>query len=131
MDYYIATGLDNMPAHNDLRDKLNALGHHITYDWTEHGPAFQHGLKHLSRVASLEVTGVADAELFVLLWKGGRGTHVELGIAIAHGALVAIITDVEDHHQSTRDTCAFYHYPGNHLFHTVDEFLSWLKKNRL
>lgn len=127
MDFYIATKLDNDAAHNRLRDQLVALGHKITYDWTVHGPAFSKGLDEVRRVAKAETQGVMRADFVVMLWPGGRGTHVELGMGLALGKLCYIITPVEEHHQAHKETCAFYHYPCAVLCHTVEEFLAKLE----
>jgi len=111
MRYYIASKLENHAAHNRLRDTLNALGHEITYDWTHHGPVYSHGLERVREVAEHETNGVLTADFVVVLWPGGRGTHVELGMAIAAAKPVNLISDVEGHHQATTETCAFYHHP--------------------
>ena len=111
MKYYIATKLENHAEHNRVRDILNALGHEITYDWTKHGPVYRSGLGRIREVAELETRGVLDSDFVVVLWPSGRGTHVELGMAIAAGKPVVFISDMEAHHQATQETCAFYHHP--------------------
>lgn len=111
MKYYIATKLENHRTHNRVRDHLTALGHEITYDWTPHGPVFRSGLDRVREVAELETRGVLDADFVVVLWPSGRGTHVELGMAIAANKPVIFISDVEAHHEATTETCAFYHHP--------------------
>ena len=111
MKYYIASKLENHAEHNRVRDALNALGHEITYDWTPHGPVYGSGLARVREVAELETRGVLDADFVVVLWPGGRGTHVELGMAIAAGKRVVFISADERHHQATTETCAFYHHP--------------------
>jgi len=111
MKYYIATKLENHAEHNKLRDVLNNRGHQITYDWTYHGPVYSHGLERVREVAQLEINGVLDADVVVVLWPGGRGTHVEMGIALAQQKPVIFVSDVEAHHQATTETCAFYHAP--------------------
>lgn len=111
MKYYIASKLENHPAHNLLRDALAVHGHEITYDWTVHGPVYRSGLARVREVAVDETKGVLDADFVVVLWPGGRGTHVELGMAIAAGKPVIFVSDVEAHHEATTETCAFYHHP--------------------
>lgn len=123
MKYYIATKLENHAEHNWLRDKLNLLGHECTYDWTTHGPVYSKGLQVIEEVAQLEHQGVADADTVIMLWPGGRGTHVELGMAIALGKRCVIISDVEAHHAATLETCAFYHHPRVSMHKTVAEYL--------
>jgi nucleoside 2-deoxyribosyltransferase len=123
MKYYIATKLENHKAHNALRDRLNKKGHECTYDWTHHGPVYSHGLQRVEEVAQLEHEGVANADTVIMLWPGGRGTHVELGMGIALGKQCIIISDVDAHHEATTETCAFYHHPHVTMFKTVAEYL--------
>lgn len=111
MRYYIATGLANHAAHNELRDALNALGHEITYDWTALGPVWSHGLEVIQKVALAERDGVEAADVVIALLPGGRGTHVEIGIAI--GQRIPIIFHAPDDSMfgEKPGTCAFYHAP--------------------
>lgn len=127
MKYYIATKLENHAAHNDLRDALASMGHTITYDWTVHGPVYLQGIERIREVAQLEHQGVADADMVIMLWPGGRGTHVELGMAISLGKHCVLISRVKDHHLATPETCAFYHHPKVERFLTTSGFLLSIK----
>lgn len=121
MKYYIASKLENHAEHNRVRDILNALGHELTYDWTHHGPVYRSGLNKVSEIALEETNGVRNADFVVVLWPGGRGTHVEMGIAIGMDKEVVFISDNEAHHTATEETCAFYHYPRVRRFRNMDE----------
>lgn len=110
MKYYIATRLENHAAHNVVRDAMAAEGHEITYDWTTHGPVWRDGLMRIREVAHAETQGVLDADLVIVLLPGGRGTHVELGIAIAAGKRVLLHSENGDPFGATPETCAFYHH---------------------
>lgn len=111
MRYYIATRLENHENHNALRDLLAAHGHEITYDWTAHGPVWQEGTDRIREVAELEAKGVLEADLVIVLLPGGRGTHVELGMAIAAGRKVLLQSPHRQLLGATPETCAFYHHP--------------------
>jgi nucleoside 2-deoxyribosyltransferase len=97
--YYIATRLENHQQHNEVRDHLLSLGHRITYDWTK-------------QVALFERRGVEEADYVVVLLPGGRGTHVELGIALATGKRVVIWSADSRVAEAVPETCAFYHDPS-------------------
>lgn len=111
MKYYIATKLENHEEHNRVRDMLSELGHEITYDWTFHGSVWRDGLERCRKVAILETQGVVSADVVIVLWPGGRGTHAELGIAIGANIPVVFVSSNPDHHCATPETCAFYHHP--------------------
>lgn len=110
MKYYIATSLQNVSAHNKVRDALAAHGHEITYDWTVHGPVWGSGLLKLREVAQSEIAGVERADFVVVLLPGGRGTHVELGAAIALKKVCVIHSETFQPLAADPSTCAFYHF---------------------
>lgn len=111
MKFYIATKLENDADHNLLRDYLVGRGHSITYDWTKHGSVKETSLERITEVAVLEFNGVRDADFVVVIWPGGRGTHVELGMAIALCKKIFFYSPCPEHHEATGETCAFYHHP--------------------
>ena len=79
MNYYIATSLSRMTAHNVVRDALKKCGHEISYDWTLHGSVKSVSKERLREVAELELDGISKADFVVVLLPGGNGTHLELG----------------------------------------------------
>lgn len=107
--FYIATRLERHQAHNLVRDQLTARGWECSYDWTVHGSVKNTTTQVIERVCEAEIAGVESADLVIVLLPGGRGTHVELGIAI--GARVPVILHALDRamFQPTEETCAFYH----------------------
>jgi hypothetical protein len=111
MKFYIATTLTNADAHNRLRDFLTSEGHAITYDWTAHGPVWNQGEDRIAAVAAAELQGVADADFVCVLLPGGRGTHTEMGAALALGKPVLLQVESEEDLEGPA-TCAFYHHPG-------------------
>lgn len=109
--YYIATKLENHSQHKEARKILDALGHTITHDWTHRGAVYMQGLERIREVAKVETDGVLSADFIVVLWPGGMGTHVEMGIAIGAHKPIIFVSDNEAHHEATTETCAFYHHP--------------------
>ena len=83
MKFYIASKLENFEQVQYLRDRLKEQGWTHTYDWTQHGSVKTVCTKILKEVAEKEFQGVADADVVIVLTPQGRGTHVELGIALA------------------------------------------------
>lgn len=110
MNLYIASGLDNAPSVRALRDLLQTWGHTITYDWTVHGSVQHEGLARIQAVALNELHGVYQADALVVLLPGGRGTHTEMGAALALHKPVYLLGGPEDRAPGGR-TCAFYHHP--------------------
>lgn len=104
---YIASSLENAAAVRRLRDLLVWQGHTVTYDWTEHGSVQSEGPERIAAVAAAEEAGVRAAELLIALLPGGRGTHVEIGIAL--GARVPVVLHGVDAYDRE---CAFYRSNG-------------------
>jgi len=103
----------------ELHDHLLAAGWEITYDWTVHGSVRGPDVsrEQVADVADREVDGVLLAQVVVVLLPGGRGAHVELGVALAcaigDGNRVVIWSSTPDvDFGTTEATSAFYHHPG-------------------
>jgi nucleoside 2-deoxyribosyltransferase len=129
MNFYIATKLNRSNEHNELRDILLNNGHSITYDWTTHCSVKNDGEDILSTVSDLELNGVKDADLVIVLLPGGRGTHCEIGIAL--GANIPVILHSEGGRlfQSNDDTCVFYWSTGVTQYKgTLNELASFILK---
>ncbi len=113
MKFYIATGLERIKEHNQLRDLLVAEGHEITYDWSLHGGSVKHvSIERLREVAERELLAVEEADILVVLLPGGKGTHTELGAAHAMNKPVIIHNHDSTPFELGDATCAFYHLPN-------------------
>jgi hypothetical protein len=123
MKFYIATSLKNVEQHNFVRDELIARGHKITYDWTLHGPVYVEGYARCGEVAQLELKGIADADIVIVLNKGSRGTHVELGAALALRKYIVFYSENEEDHLPTDRFCAFYAHPRVSHFRQIEEVI--------
>ncbi len=110
MKYYIATSTARAAAHNQVRDALNELGHEITYDWTSHGSVRETSQARLQEVAHAEFQAILDADFVVVLLPGGKGTHAELGFAIAAKKGVFIHSEDPAVFEPGSEVCAFYHH---------------------
>lgn len=100
--YYIATGLKNADAHAAARkvfeapqaDKPQLSSWHLTYNWTTGGKIEDDHLR--PSIAIAEIEAVKLAWLLLMLVPGGRGTHVELGAALAMGKTIIIVSPSEE-----------------------------------
>jgi nucleoside 2-deoxyribosyltransferase len=125
--FYIATRLENHAQHNRVRDELHARGYKITYDWTTHGPAWPQGMAYVREVMRQERKGVLDADFVVVLLPGGKGTHVELGIAIAKQIPVFLVTEDLSFLECLKGFCGFYVSDNVQHFKSVDDLLKTMK----
>ena len=106
--------MENRERVAELAAVLKSRGHELTYDWTEHGDVRREGEIVMSEVAFNELRAVRDAELLLVLLPGGKGTHTELGLAIATRSNKRIILWSETGEEFIADerTCAFYFHPS-------------------
>ena len=83
MKVYIASTLSNADEAQAVSEALALDGWETTYPWFSHGSVQAEGEERIREVAAAEIAGVLEADLVIVVLPGGRGTHVELGIALA------------------------------------------------
>lgn len=91
--FYLATALKNSAERNVIRDTLTSLGYVETYDWTVHGDIRKCGADAMTDTVMKEMDGIRRADFVVVMLPGGRGTHAEIGIAMALDRRTFIIGD--------------------------------------
>ena len=113
MKFYIASSFRNKKAVQELSARLTQHGGIHTYDWTQINRADTFEI--LREVGIRERNGVADSDLVLVMLPGGKGTHIELGMAIALGKRI-ILFDPEGEVMDLAATSTFYHLPGIEIF---------------
>lgn len=109
MKTYIATSIARVKDQQELANFLKGMGVSLTFDWTREGTLA--GKPH-PVVAHAEISGVVEADFVVVLLPGGRGTHAELGAALASGKTVFIhAADAVTLLGADTYTCVFYSHP--------------------
>jgi nucleoside 2-deoxyribosyltransferase len=78
--FYVATTLSNADQAKIAINRLSDFGHEVSYDWTTHGFA---PVEVRKEIAAKELQGVIDADVLFVIWPGGGGTHIEMGVAIS------------------------------------------------
>jgi nucleoside 2-deoxyribosyltransferase len=108
--FYLATRIDRNAEAAPLLHALKSQGWVRTFEWAddEIDPA------RYADTALRELAGVREADVVIVLLPGGRGTHVEIGAALALGKPVVL-------YAPDRDTltkpypCVFHYHPGVRL----------------
>lgn len=127
---YIATRLENHAKYGEVRNALKDIGIGITYDWTSHGPVWSSGAEKIREVAESEFRGVQDADFCIVILPGGRGTHCELGMALAFSKPIYILAEtpeIQHMQDATPETCAFYHDRLVIWTYTVPHLMNYCK----
>lgn len=120
--FYVATSLSNADQAKIVIRRLSDFGHQVSYDWTIHGKVSGH--EAMLDIAVKEINGVVTADFVVVLWPGGRGTHIEIGAALATNKPIFFITP-----QDFDADVSFYHHPNVVRFDSLDKAIEVIHKN--
>lgn len=108
LKFYVASSFQNINQVRTLTNRLTQMGWQLTYDWTLNERA--DSAEKLQRIGLLEKAAIEDSELVLIVLPGGKGTHVELGLAIA--GKKKILLYAPDHKiMDAEFSTTFYHLP--------------------
>lgn len=111
--FYVASSFRNMDAVKYVSKQLVHQGYIQTYDWTKNGRAREENtllLKDLKVIGLHEKNAVIESDFIVVILPGGKGTHIELGIALGLRKKIFLYSpDGAIDHVETTST--FYHLP--------------------
>ena len=109
MKFYIGSGFKNCELVNYYSKVLQENGWEHTYNWTKNinnNPTVEDLIKY----SKLEQNAIIDADVIIILLPAGRGTHIELGMALALNKKIFLCSASEDEF-SIENTVNFYHLP--------------------
>ena len=122
MKFYIGSGMKNSRLVQYYAGILKKNGWQQTYDWTVHVNQ-EVSARDICGYAEAEKQGIADSDAVILLLPAGRGSHVELGMALAWNKRIFLCTSSREDF-SIENTVAFYELPQIvRLIGTADENL--------
>jgi nucleoside 2-deoxyribosyltransferase len=124
--FYVASSFRNLEAVRYVANHLTSEGYIHTYDWTKNAKGKEEQtftFEDLEEIAQKEKNGVLEADLIVVLLPGGKGTHIELGIALGQGKRIFLYSPNEEVNDF-QTTSTFYHLAEvEKCFGTLDELL--------
>lgn len=106
--FYIASSFKNIDSVRYVSEILVNKGYVLTYDWTKNERASS--LDALIEIGQRELTGVKDEDFLIVLQPAGKGSHIELGIALGQGKTIFLYSP-EKEIEDLKTTCTFYHLP--------------------
>ncbi len=98
MKFFVSGKIGYVGGAREAMGALIDAGHEITFDWTRlpHLKPYDDNAAECHLSAIVDCRGVKDADVFVLLpHDRGIGMYVELGMAIAFGIPIRIVTKAE------------------------------------
>lgn len=127
MKFYIGSGFKNCELVNYYSKILELNGWRHTYNWAKNINNNEK-IEDLIEYSKLEKKGIIDADVVIILLPAGRGTHIELGMALALNKKVFLCTDNKEEF-SIQNTVNFYQLPNIvRLVGTADENLKEILK---
>ncbi|MGM0751558.1 MAG: nucleoside 2-deoxyribosyltransferase [Bacillota bacterium] len=124
MKFYIGSSFKNIDQVRDVSDRLKRKGYTHTYDWTQNNRAST--VEELKQIGEKEMQAIIESDVILVLLPGGKGSHVELGIALGLNKRVILFSPNNEVHDFAQTT-TFYHLSevevctGN-----VDELLEYV-----
>jgi nucleoside 2-deoxyribosyltransferase len=106
MKFYIASSLINIENVRQVAENLKARGFQHTCDWTTNSNI--DSITKLRKIGEEEVSGVLAADAVIVMIPAGKGSHVELGIALGAGKKIHLYSSTNELNE-IKNTCSFYH----------------------
>ena len=126
MKFYIASSLKNIDQVRDVSKRLKNKGFIHTYDWTVNENVTT--LEELRVIGEKEKNAIIEADVVVVLLPAGKGSHIELGIAIGNGKKIYLYSPNKEI-DNIETTSTFYHLPEiEKCIGTIDELVEIIDK---
>lgn len=110
MKFYIGSGFKNCDLVNYYSKALERRGWKHTYNWAKDIKSDE-TIEDLIEYAELEKKGIIDSDVVIILLPAGRGTHIELGMALALNKKIYLCSsDGKDF--EIENTVNFYQLPN-------------------
>lgn len=127
MKFYIGSGLKNAKLVNEFSEKLQEIGWKHTYNWTENVKGNE-TIEDLIEYATVEQKAIKESDVVIIILPAGRGTHTELGMAIALNKKVYLYSNKKEEFDA-ENTVAFYNLPSiQKIFGDIDYAIKEITK---
>lgn len=110
MKFYIGSGLKNGKIVNEFSKRLQNYGWEHTYNWAENEIGNE-TKEDLMKYATLEQKAIEESDVVIIILPAGRGTHIELGMALALNKKVYLYSNSQEEFD-IENTVAFYQLPS-------------------
>lgn len=109
MKFYIGSSFKNHKLVNILAERLKQYGWEHTYNWANSIQEAE-SKEDLIAYSMHEQKGIFDSDVVIILLPGGRGTHIELGMALAWGKKIYLYS-ANGEEFKIENTVNFYQIP--------------------
>ena len=109
MKFYIGAGFKNSEMVNNISKKLIEKGWIHTYNWAENILG-KETIEDMIKFSKLERQAINDSDIVIIILPAGRGTHIELGMALAFNKKV-VLYSIDGKEFDVENTVNFYQLP--------------------
>lgn len=110
MKFYIGSGFKNADLVNEFSEKLQSHGWEHTFNWTKYISDYE-TIEDLIKYSELEQKGIEESDAVIIILPAGRGTHIELGMAIALKKKIYLYSSRKEEFD-IENTVNFYQLPS-------------------
>jgi nucleoside 2-deoxyribosyltransferase len=129
LKFYVASSFKNIDAVRYVSERLKNKGFIHTYDWTQNDRSSS--IEQLMEIGKKEKNGVLEADFIVVLLPAGKGSHIELGIALGNGKRVYLYSP-NDEINDLEKTSTFYHLTEiNKCNGTIQELIETISRAQI
>lgn len=104
--FYVASSFINKEAVRFVSQCLIDNNFIHTYDWTKHDRAST--FDDLKSIGNMERTAVLESDFIIIILPAGKGSHIELGIALGQGKQIYLYSP-DGAVDNLDTTSTFYH----------------------
>lgn len=125
MKFYVASSFKNIDKVRYVSEQLKSKGYIHTYDWTKNERALT--VEELKQIGQEEKKAVSESDFIVILLPAGKGSHIELGIALGLNKKVILYSPNNEEANDLAKTSTFYHLSEVVKFTgTIDDLVNFL-----
>ncbi len=106
--FYVASSFKNIDNVREVSHRLIDKDYIQTYDWTANERAST--FEDLEKIGRQERNAVMEADVLIVLLPAGKGSHIELGIALGLGKKIYLYSP-NNEMNNIETTSTFYHLP--------------------
>ncbi|CAN7403880.1 nucleoside 2-deoxyribosyltransferase [Rossellomorea sp. LjRoot5] len=129
MKFYIGSSFANKDHVRYVSDRLEQKGFIQAYDWTRNERAST--VKDLQHIGQNEKDAIIDSNVVIIMLPGGKGSHVELGIALGLEKRIILYSPNDEVHDFA-NTTTFYHLPEvEKCSGSKEELLEYVLESRI
>ncbi|PFG06459.1 nucleoside 2-deoxyribosyltransferase [Bacillus sp. es.034] len=129
MNFYIGSSFANTDLVRYVSARLEEKGFIHTYDWTRNDRAST--VKDLQHIGQNEKDAITESNVVIIMLPGGKGSHVELGIALGLGKRIILYSPNGEVHDLANTTTFYHLHEVEKCSGSIEELLEYVLESRI